>query len=218
MYSFEPSEEQAMLLDAVGRYASNDLQPVARPADESGELPHGLIRKGWDLGILQASIPAAYGGFGERSAVTGALAAEALAHGDLSAAYAVGVPGLFAMPVLLAGSEAQKQAYLPQIAAGDWQPFSAALIEYQFDFDPNALRTRATREGDSFVLNGEKAFVPYAAEAPALLIYADLDGQSQGFIVPAGAEGLNIAATREQLMGLKALPMYRVGLNGVRVP
>ena len=85
MYSFEPSDEQKMLMDAVNRFATNDLRPAARPADESGELPRSLIGKGWELGVLQASIPEAYGGFGERSAVTGALAAEELAFGDLSA-------------------------------------------------------------------------------------------------------------------------------------
>src|SRR5512143_1155198 len=125
MYSFEPSEEQKMLTDAVGRFAANDLRPAAREADESGELPRNLLRKGWELGLLQASIPEAYGGFGDRSAVTGALAAEALAYGDLSLAYALGVPGLFALPILLTGSEAQKQQYLPGISGGDWQPFTA---------------------------------------------------------------------------------------------
>ena len=139
MYSFEPSDEQKMLRDAINRFAMNDLRPAARPADESGELPRSLLGKGWELGLVQASIPAAYGGFGERSAVTGALAAEELAFGDLSAAFAVGTPGLFAFPILLAGSEEQKRQYLPKIAAGEWQAFTAGLIEYDFDFDPQAI-------------------------------------------------------------------------------
>src|SRR5512140_3373959 len=99
MYSFEPSEEQKMLIDSVGRFAANDLRPAARPAEEGGDLPRSLLRKGWELGLLQASIPESYGGFGERSAVTGALAAEEFAFGDLSAAFAVGAPGLFALPI-----------------------------------------------------------------------------------------------------------------------
>ena len=74
MYSFEPNEEQQMLVDAVGKYANNDLRPAAHDAEESRELPKKLVSKGWEIGLLQASIPEAYGGFGERSAVTGALA------------------------------------------------------------------------------------------------------------------------------------------------
>ncbi len=218
MYSFEPSEEQKMLIDSVSRFAANDLRPAAREADESGDLPRALLRKGWELGLLQASVPEAYGGFGERSAVTSALAAEVLAHGDLAVAFALGVPGLFALPILLAGSEAQKQQYLPGIAGGDWQPYTAALVEYDYDFDPNALRTTAVRHADQYVLNGQKAFVPFAAEAPAFLVYASVDGQSQGFIVPAGTPGLTVSTEREKLMGLRAFPLYRVSLQDVAVP
>jgi alkylation response protein AidB-like acyl-CoA dehydrogenase len=58
MYSFEPNEEQQMLMDAVGKYAGNDLRPAAHEAEESRELPKKLISKGWELGLLQASIPA----------------------------------------------------------------------------------------------------------------------------------------------------------------
>src|SRR5512143_1811377 len=115
MYSFEPSEEQKMLIDSVGRFAANDLRPAARESDETGDLSRKVLRKGWELGLLQASIPEAYGGFGERSAVTGALAAETLAYGDAAAAFALGTPALFALPILLSGSETQKHQYLPGI-------------------------------------------------------------------------------------------------------
>ena len=67
MYSFEPSEEQRMLIDAAQRYATNDLRPAAHEADETGLLPPALIEKGWELGVLQASIPESFGGFGEHS-------------------------------------------------------------------------------------------------------------------------------------------------------
>ena len=218
MYSFEPSDEQKMLVDAVGRLAANELRAAAREADESGELPRALIRKGWELGLLQASIPEAYGGFGDRSVVTGMLAMEAMAYGDLTATFAIGAPALFALPILLAGSEAQKREYLPKLASGDWQPYSAALIEYRFDFDPNMLVTTASCGDGTYVLNGEKAFVPFAAEAGALLVYANLDGQSQGFILPTDAEGIMVLSEREKLMGLRGLPMHRVQLNNVTVP
>jgi acyl-CoA dehydrogenase len=218
MYSFEPTEEQQMLVEAVGKYAVHDLRPAARAAEEGGELPTKLISKGWELGLLQASIPEVYGGFGERSAVTGVLAVEEMAFGDLTGMLAVLTPSLFATPIFLAGSEAQKQTYLPEVIAGEWSPCTAALIEYAFDFDPNALKTTAILQGDDYVLNGEKAFVPFAKEAPYILVYANLAGQTQGFIVPRGVTGLTLSDEREQLMSLNALPLYRVRLDGATIP
>ncbi len=218
MYSFEPNEEQQMLVDAVGKYAVNDLRPAAHDAEESRELPKKLVSKGWELGLLQASTPEAYGGFGERSAVTGALAVEEMAFGDLAGTLAVMAPSLFATPILLVGSEEQKQEFLHSVIEGDWAPYTAALIEYAFDFDPNALKTTATLNGDEYVLNGEKAFVPFAKEAEAMIVYAAVEGKTQGFIVSKAAAGLSVGEEREQLMSLNALPLYRVKLDAVKVP
>jgi len=218
MYSFEPSEEQKMLIDAVSRYATSDLRPAAHDAEENKELPPKLISKGWELGVLQASIPEAYGGFGERSAVTGVLAAEAMAYGDLAGALAVGIPGLFALPVLLIGSEEQKKRYLPPVIEADWRAYTAALIEPSFDFDPNDLKTTAIAKGADYILNGEKTFVPFAANAEAMIVYAKLDGVTKGFIVPKGAAGLRVGEEREKYMGLNALPFYKVTLDDLKVP
>src|SRR5258706_14299799 len=76
MYSFEPTEEQQMLIDAIGKYASNDLRTAAHEAEENHELSMKLVNKGWELGLLQASIPESYGGFGEHNTVTGGLGLE----------------------------------------------------------------------------------------------------------------------------------------------
>lgn len=218
MYSFEPTEEQQMLVEAVGKYASHDLRNAAREAEEGCELPKRLVSKGWEIGLLQASIPEAYGGFGERSAVTGVLALEEMAFGDLAGALAVTVPSLFATPILLAGTEDQKQTYLPKVIEGEWSPYTAALIEYAFDFDPNTLKSTATFTGEEYVLNGEKAFVPFAKDARSILVYANLEGQTQGFIVDKGVEGLSVSDEREKLMSLNALPLYRVKLENVKIP
>ena len=120
MYSFDPTEEQKMLIDACKRFAGNDLRPAARDADEDKHLPTELIEKGWELGFLQASVPEEYEGFGERSALTGVLAAEELAYGDLSGALAVLLPGLFVTPILLVGSEEQKSKYIPPVIEMEW--------------------------------------------------------------------------------------------------
>ena len=216
MVSFEPSEEQQMLVEAVGKYASHDLRTASHEAEESCELPKKLVSKGWELGVLQASIPEAYGGFGEHSAVTGVLATEELAFGDLSGALAVMTPSLFAIPILLCGSDEQKKKYLPKIIAGDWHPYTAALIEYAFDFDANDLRTHAELTNGEYILNGEKAFVPFAKDSETILIYAKCGGKTQGFIVSKNAAGLSINDEREKLMGLNALPLYRVKLDDVK--
>src|SRR3990172_1055166 len=218
MYSFEPNEEQQMLMDAVGKYAENDLRPAAHDAEEGHELPRKLVSKGWELGLLQASIPELYGGFGERSAVTGALAVEEMAFGDLAGALAVMTPSLFATPILLVGSEEQKKEYLPKIIEGDWSPYTAGLIEYSFDFDANDLRTTAKSAGGDYILNGEKAFVPFAKDAEAMIVYANLDGKTQGFIIPKNTSGLTIKDEREKLMGINALPLYRMKLDNVKIP
>jgi alkylation response protein AidB-like acyl-CoA dehydrogenase len=217
MYSFEPTDEQKMLIDSVQRYANADLRPKAHDADEEGGFSPALIEKGWELGLLQASIPETYGGFGEYSAVTGVLAAEEMAWGDLAGAMAVLSPGLFALPILLCGSEAQKAAWLPSVIEAEWKPYTAALIEPRYDFDPNQLGASAKLTGEEYILTGQKVYVPFAKEAEAMLIYAQLEGRTQGFIVPAGAEGLEVGE-RQKMMGVKALPLYQVSLEGVRVP
>jgi alkylation response protein AidB-like acyl-CoA dehydrogenase len=216
MFSFEPTEEQQMLIDAVDRFAKNDLRTAAHDAEEGKAFPPKLIGKGWELGVLQASIPEAYGGFGDRSAVTGILASEQLGYGDLASAIAVMTPGLFVMPILIAGNEDQKKKWIAPVIEGDWTEHTAALIEPAFDFDPSALKTSAKLEGGSYVINGVKMNVPYADQAEAMIVYADLDGQTQGFIVPAKTDGVNVGE-REKLMSLNALPLFRVTFEGVRI-
>jgi alkylation response protein AidB-like acyl-CoA dehydrogenase len=217
MYGFEPSEEQQMLVDSVRRFAVNDLRPAAHEADETGNFPESVIRKGWELGVLQASIPEAYGGFGERSVVTGALAAEVLAWGDLAGALAVMTPGLFAIPILSVGTEEQKLEHLPRLAEGDWSPVTAAFIEPAFNFHSKGMRTTATPDGDGFVIEGEKAFVPFIDRADSALVYARVNGDPQAFVVARGVDGFQICE-RERLMGIRGLPTYRIKLDRVHVP
>lgn len=215
MYGFTPTDEQKMLIETVARYAKNDLRAAGHGAEEAQTLPKKLVGKGWELGVLQASVPEAYGGFGERNAVTGVLAAEELAFGDLAGALAVMTPSLFATPVLLAGSEAQKQKWLPLVIEADWAPLTAALIEPAFDFDPNDLKTTAVKQGEGYLLNGVKTYVPYAAEAETMIVYAALDGATRAFIVEKSA-GL-VVSERIKLMSLNALPLYGVTLQDVKV-
>ena len=206
-----------MLVEAALKFASKDIREAAPRADETGQLPPTLIDKGWELGLLASSIPEAYGGFGARSAVTLALAAEELAYGDLAAAMAILAPNLFALPILIAGSQEQKQAHLPKFCAGGYRPATAALMEPRYDFRPDVLKTTARSDGDGWVLDGEKCYVPMAADAEHLLVYAALDGQTQGFVVRRESPGLSIGE-REQNMGIRALPTYTLKLSNCKVP
>jgi alkylation response protein AidB-like acyl-CoA dehydrogenase len=217
MYSFTPTEEQQMLLDAVKRYAEGDVRPASREAEESTELPPELIEKGWELGILQASIPEDYEGFGEYSVLTGALAAEGLAYGDLAITMGVMTPNLFVLPILMAGSEEQKKTHIPPVIEMEWKAYTAALIEPAFDFDPQTLETKASKKGKDILLNGEKIYVPYAQNAEALIVYAELDGKTQGFIVPGDAEGLTVIE-RQKTLGIHALPLFSIKLEDVKIP
>ncbi len=216
MYGFTPTDEQKMLIDAVARYAKSDLRPAAHDAEEEKKLSAKLVAKGWELGVLQASTPETYGGFGERSAVTGVLAAEELAWGDLAGALAVMTPGLFVLPVLLAGSDQQKETFIPPVIEADWHPYTAALIEPSFDFDANELKTSAKAEGDAYILDGVKTYVPFAAEAEAMVVYAAVEGVTKGFIVRKDSAGVQVSE-RIKLMSLDALPLYQVTLKGVKV-
>ncbi len=118
----------------------------------------------------------------------------------------------------MAGSEEQKKQYLPAVIEADWKPYTAALIEPTFDFDPNDLKTTAKVEGSDYVLSGLKTFVPYADKAEAMIVYARLEKETKAFIVPKNAPGLKVAEEREKFMGLNAIPLFKVTLEGVKVP
>ena len=217
MINFQLDEEQSMLTTAIRRFAQERVRKVFRDADEDGEMPADVIAAGWELGVLPTSIPEASGGFGDHSMVTSVLATEAFAWGDLAAALAIMTPGLVAVPVMLEGSEAQKEAYLPQFCEEIMPPMTAALTEPRMQYDPRHLETTATREGDEYVLNGVKCMVPRATAASLILVYAREGEGNQAFLVPADAPGL-VIGEREKLMGVKALPTYGVTLTDVRVP
>jgi len=91
-----------MLIEAIHRYAEAQVRPIAHDADETGEIPDGVLRAGWEIGLIPAALPEKYGGLGEHEALTGVLAAEELAWGDLALAFKLLAPALFAYPVLMA--------------------------------------------------------------------------------------------------------------------
>jgi acyl-CoA dehydrogenase len=219
MISFTPTDEQRMMVDTVRRYAANEIRPTAHEADEQNAIPDAVLKKGWELGILPGLIPEAYGGLAEGPAVvTGVLALEEMAWGDLAAAMKIMTPALFAIPILASGTDEQKQAHLPAFCDIDYPLATAALIEPNVMFDPWRPATTATAQNGKVVLKGVKTYVPMAAEAERMIVYAS-DSETDrvdGYIVERGAEGLEIG-DQNRLMGLRALPTYTVTLSDVPV-
>ena len=218
MISFSPTEEQQMIVSMIKQFASDEMRKIYRECDESGEIPDSVIDTAWKMGLISSNIPEDYGGFGgEHSAITGSLIAEELAWGDLSMTIHILCPALFSYPVLEIGTETQRKKYLPLVCDEKYKAATAALIEPHFGFDPYSLLTIAQPDGNEYVLNGEKCYVPLAAEADFLLVYAAENGSSQGFIIEKGTKGLEIGE-RERNMGIKALVTYELSLKNCRVP
>jgi alkylation response protein AidB-like acyl-CoA dehydrogenase len=217
MLSFELDQEQKMLLEAIGRFANGPMRKVFRDAEEEREIPANVLQAGWEFGLIPSALPQEYGGVGDYSAVTGALAMEAFAYGDLAITLNMAAPGLVAYPLLLAGTPEQQAEYLPRFAEDRPPEMTAALIEPHVQFDPCRLQTTAERDGDDYVLNGVKCVVPLAETAEVILVYACEGDRTQAFLVPGDAAGLSVGP-RERLMGIGALPTFGFRLEACRVP
>lgn len=222
MFSFDPTEEQKLIIDTARELARKEMAPAAKDADEAAKLPEGFLDRAWELGLSAAAIPAAFNGSDmPRSAITGALMLEELGAGDLSMALALLTPSAFAYPIVDYGTDAQKEKYLPLCTGSSFPKVSVALVEPSMDFDAMALETRAKKSADGYVLNGAKCFVPNGSTAEQFLVYArEGDGEGfenvQAFIVPRGAAGLTVSA-KEKNMGVHALDSVELTLKDVKV-
>lgn len=219
MISFTPNDEQQMLIDTIRRYAVNDVRPAAHEADETGAFPADVLQTGWELGILPGNIPEDLGGFAdEYSAVTAALAYEELAFGDLALALHLMAPALVALPIMLSGTPEQQADLLPLFLDEMPPNFTAAWIEPRINFDPADLHTTASGAPDTLRLNGAKTYVPLAAEAEKMLVFARTEHSNclDGYLIDPQQDGVTIGE-RQKLMGINALPLYPVTLENVAI-
>ncbi|GAB4330212.1 MAG: acyl-CoA dehydrogenase family protein [Phototrophicales bacterium] len=216
MVSFTPTEDQQLLIETIRRFAENDVRPTAHEHDEASEPNPDALKVGWQMGLIPSALPEELGGFGEMSAVTGALALEELAFGELATAMHLMTPALFAYPVTLFGTAEQREKLLPMFLEEDFAPATAALLEPGISFDPYSLKTTASPTEQGFVLNGVKAYVPLADSATHILVYArnTETGNQEAFIVSRDQVEIE---HREMLMGIRALPTYRLKLQDVTV-
>ncbi|MBY0400871.1 acyl-CoA dehydrogenase family protein, partial [Myxococcota bacterium] len=224
MIEFEPSEEQALIIETVHQFAENEIRPRSREADESGVPPAALLTAAHELGLVANGLPEVDGGGGARSALTGALIAEELGWGDMALALAILSPGLVGFPVADHGSQALKKKLLPGLLGPAFVPGALALVEPRFDFDVYRPETTAGRDGDAYRLDGRKCHVPWLAGGGHVVVIAQEPGTGSltgrgslaAFVVARDAAGLK--AEPEQNMGLCGLPTAELGLAGVRVP
>lgn len=216
MIDFEPSEEQALVVETVRQFSENEIRPAARDCDESGVLPQGVLEHAHELGLVANSLGEEFGGGGERSAVTSCLVLEELAWGDLAIALGILSPALAALPVQDFASDSQKEEWLPRFAADRFVPGSLAIVEPRFDADALCPRTRAERAGGDWRLDGHKCFVPWLPEAEAVFVAAACEDGSALFRVAPEADGL--VAEPESNLGVRGLPTVELRLEGVTVP
>jgi alkylation response protein AidB-like acyl-CoA dehydrogenase len=218
MIDFHLDEEQQLIRDTVAAFARERLRPAGHEADESGEVPPALAQEAWELGLAQATIPEACGGFGqEPSAITGTVIAEALAEGDLSIAAHVLSPRLVIDPVVLLGNEQQQAEILSDYTGEEFTPGSAALLEPRWGNSAFDLKTTAVLDGDDYVINGDKCQVALAATSPWIIVYAAADNGIAALAVRAGTAGLEISE-REKNLGLNALDTREIHFKDCRVP
>ena len=216
MIDFEPTEEQALIIETVRQFAENEIRPQSRTADEDGAPPSQVLAAAHELGLVANGLPESHGGGGERSAVTGVLIAEELGWGDMAIALAVLSPGLLGYPIADYGSETLQNQILGGLLDGGFKAGSLAICEPRFDFDVFHPQTTAKQDGDEYILDGVKCQVPWLEAGEHVLVIAAEGSALAGFIVPRNASGLE--ATLEKKLGIEGLPTAEVTLQGVRVP
>lgn len=217
VFDLTPTEDEQMLVDVVTELADEVLRPAAAEADEACAAPDTVLKAGLEVGLPILGVPEAVGGISEeRSAVAGALVAEALARGDMGLAVASLAPGSVATALGLWGTDAQQQTYLPAFTGGEVPAAALALGEPTVLFDPLSPTTTARRTDDGFVLSGVKSAVPRGAEAELFVVGAQLDGAPVLFLVESSTPGLEVVA--DPGMGVRAAGLTRLVLTDVTVP
>jgi len=216
------SEVLDELLDAVRRFVDRRLIPLEAKVDESDEVPADVVADMKALGLFGLSIPEEHGGLGLGMEDEALVAME---FGRTSPAFRSvfgSTVGIGSQGIVMDGTEAQKQAYLPRLATGELIS-SFCLTEPEAGSDAASLRTRARRDGDDYVLDGTKRYITNADKADVFTVMArtaDTPKPADGitaFIVDADSPGLKIGRP-ERKMGQRGAHVCDVIFEGCRVP
>ncbi|MCE9517225.1 MAG: acyl-CoA/acyl-ACP dehydrogenase, partial [Mycobacterium sp.] len=162
-FDLTPDDDQKMIVETVSQFADEILRPAARDADDAAACPPDLIAKAAELGITAINVPPDFDGIAEnRSTVTNALVAEALAYGDIGLALPILAPGGVASALTHWGDADQQATYLGEFTGENVPQASVAIAEPHPLFDPTMLKTTAVRTPSGYRLNGVKSLVPAA--------------------------------------------------------
>jgi len=219
-HSADPSEEDTMMLDAIRKWLDRDVRPHVLRLEHADEYPHEMVEQMKELGLFGATIPAEYGGLG-LSATTYARIVEEIASVWMS------LTGIFNSHLIMSacvarmGTEDQKRHFLPKFASGEIRG-GLALTEPDAGTDLQAIRTRAVRDGDDYVINGTKTWISNGIEGScfALLVKTDpeADPRHKGmsmFIAEKG-QGFRVSKKLEK-MGYKGIDSAELIFEDYRI-
>lgn len=214
------TDAHKLIRDTARRIAREKVAPRAAELDETGEYPHDIFAVFKETGFLGLTIPSEYGG-SEAGILALVLAIEEVAKYCEASGVLLVLSLLATQPIVISGNEEQKRKWLPLAANGDIKG-AYCLTEPNAGSDVGAIQSRAVRDGDDYVLDGEKVFISQASVADYVIFFAktDPDGGTRGisaFIVPADSEGFSVPRT-DRKMGAIGVPTANVVLKGCRVP
>ena len=202
-------------------FAEKELAPIANEIDQNDEVPQRIYDMMAEMGLFGLKIPEAYGGLGldTRSYV---CVMEEICKKSITASLVMSsCNSLSTAPMLLAGTEEQKQKYIPKIASGE-EFMAFGLTEPGAGSDAGAMTTKAVEDGDSYILNGRKCFITGAPFAKNTVIFAKTSPEKgakgiTSFIVDMSLPGVSLGK-HEDKMGLRGVATSDVVLEDVRVP
>jgi len=218
---FQPTEEHRMIRRMVRDFAEKEIAPRAEEIDETDQFPDDLFRRMGELGIIGLPFPEEYGGSGG-GYTSLVIALEEIARVSGSMAITLDAQtSLYCEPIYLFGTEEQKQRYLVQAARGK-KIGAFGLTEPQAGSDAGATRTRAVRDGNEWVINGQKNFITNGSIADVVVITAKTDPEKRtrgisAFIVEKGTPGFQ-PGRDEKKMGLKGSVTSELFFEDCRIP
>src|SRR5229473_3617911 len=214
------SEDEQTMIETIREIARERVAPRAAEIDHSGEFPWDMKELLAQQGILAMPFPAEYDGIGA-SELAVVMAIEELSRHCATTALILAVQQLGAMPILLAGTDEQKRKYIPKLASGEWTA-AFGLTEAGSGSDAAAMRTRAVRKGDKYMLNGSKRFITNGGLAQVNSIFAITDPNTgtrgiSGFIVERDYPGFSVGRIEEK-MGIKGSQTAELIFTDCEVP
>jgi alkylation response protein AidB-like acyl-CoA dehydrogenase len=218
--AFALTPELQALRESVRALADEKIAPYAAKADEAAQWPQEAYDALVKADLQAVHIPEAYGGQGADALAT-AIIIEEVARACASSALILAVNKLGTVPLLLAGSEELRQRYLPPVASGA-AVFAYALSEPEAGSDAAAMKTRAVRDGDNFVLNGTKRWISNAGVARFYTVMAVTDPEAgaagiSAFVVEKGDDGFSFGAPEHKL-GIKGSPTRELYFDNCVIP